>query len=121
MSGEAYSKVRADTASALWRRGLESADDSVLFDVAGQTELTAAGKLLQIEPHPPTYQGSGKDYASPLRQWAGQSTANLTRAMLAVAYAHATTTPTYAGDTWRQPSRNAVAACLDGPGFQPEP
>ena len=43
----------------------------VLFDVAGQTELTAAGKLLGLDPHPPQYQGGGKDYATPLREWAG--------------------------------------------------
>ena len=72
-------------------------------------------------PHPPAYQGGGKDYATPLREWAGQSTANLTRAMLAIAYVHATATPTYAGDSWRQTSRQAVAAWLDGLGYQPEP
>ena len=93
----------------------------VLFDVAGQTELTAAGKLLGLDPHPPAYQGGGKDYATPLREWAGQSTANLTRAMLAIAYIHATIDPTYASDTWRQTSRQAVADWLDGLGYQPEP
>ncbi len=92
----------------------------VLFDVAGQTELTAAGKLLQVDPHPPQYQGGGKDYATPLRQWAAQSTANLTRAMLAIAYVHATLDATYASDTWRQTSRQAVNDWLDGLGYQPE-
>jgi ParB/Sulfiredoxin domain len=92
----------------------------VLFDVAGQTELTAAGKLLGLDPHPSQYQGSAKDYATPLRQWAGQSTANLTRAMLAIAYSHATLDATYASDTWRHTSRQAVAYWLDSLGYQPE-
>jgi hypothetical protein len=92
----------------------------VLFDVAGQTELTAAGKLLQIEPHPAAYQGAGKDYATPLREWAAQSTANLTRAMLAIAYVHATFDATHATDTWRQTSRHAVATWLDDLGYQPD-
>jgi ParB/RepB/Spo0J family partition protein len=92
----------------------------VLFDNAGQTELTAAGKLLGVEPHEPSYSGGAKDYATPLRQWAGQSTANLTRAMLAIAYVHATHDPSYAGDTWHQASKGAVAAWLDGLGYQPE-
>ena len=93
----------------------------VLFDVAGQTELTAAGKLLEVDPDQAQHQGGGKDYATPLRAWAGQSTANLTRAMLAIAYSHATLDPTYASDTWRQTSRRAVTAWLDGLGYQPEP
>jgi hypothetical protein len=92
----------------------------VLFDVAGQTELTAAAKLLGLDPHFPQYQGGGKDYATPLRQWAAQSTANLTRAMLAIAYVHATLDATYASDTWRQTSRQAVNDWLDGLGHQPE-
>ena len=92
----------------------------VLFDVAGQTELTAAGKLLGLD-RTPRLQGGGKDYATPLREWAGQSTANLTRAMLAIAYGHATIDPTYASDTWRQTSRQAVTGWLDGLGYQPEP
>ena len=91
-----------------------------LFDVAGQTELTAAGKLLQIDPHSPQYQGGGKDYATPLRDWAAQSTANLTRAMLAIAYVHATLDATYASETSRQTSRQAVNDWLDGLGYQPE-
>jgi hypothetical protein len=92
----------------------------VLFDVAGQTELTAAGKLLQIDPHPPQYQSGGKDCATPLRDWARQSTANLTRAMLAIAYVHATLDATYATDTWRQTSRQAVGGWLDSLGYRPE-
>ena len=34
----------------------------------------------------PQYAGGAKDYATPLRGWARESSANLTRAMLAVAY-----------------------------------
>ncbi len=41
--------------------------------------------------------------------------------MLAIAYAHATLDATHATDTWRQTSRHAVAAWLDGLGYQPEP
>ncbi len=56
----------------------------VLFDTAGQTELKAAAKLLGIDPVEAAH--GYKDHAGPLRDWAAQSTANTTRAMLAVAY-----------------------------------
>ena len=95
--------ARQAIAAKLSGRDLSDFVLPVLFDVAGQTELTAAGKLLQVDPHPPQYQGGAKDFATPLRQWAAQSTANLTRAVLAIAYVHATLDTTCASDTWRQP------------------
>ena len=112
--------VRAAINTKLRGRDLTDFVLPVLFDTAGQTELTAAGKLLDVEPNEPQYTGAGKDYATPLREWARASTANLTRAMLAIAYVHASVDPTYAGDSWRQASKDAVAAWLDGLGYHPE-
>ncbi|MGH9136625.1 MAG: ParB/RepB/Spo0J family partition protein [Acidimicrobiales bacterium] len=58
----------------------------VLFDTAGQTELTDAAKFLHVIDPATSEQSNHKDWAGPFRQWASASTANLTRAMLAVAY-----------------------------------
>jgi hypothetical protein len=91
----------------------------VLLDTAGQTELTAAAKLLAIDAGAPQYAGGAKDYATPLREWARQSAANLTRAMLAIAYVQAADDPTYSGDTWRKASKDALGGWLDGLGYQP--
>lgn len=55
-----------------------------LLDNLGQTELTDAAKFLGVtEPA----DGNGhKDHATPLRNWAAESTANLQRTLMAVAY-----------------------------------
>lgn len=55
-----------------------------LLDNLGQTELTDAAKFLGVtEPA----EGNGhKDHATPLRNWAAESTANLQRTLMAVAY-----------------------------------
>lgn len=87
----------------------------VLFDTAGQTELTAAAKLLGVEPV--RFEHSNQpDYASPLREWAAESASNLTRAMLAVAYSLATER-----GLWGHPmASDALAAWLDRLGYEPD-
>ena len=86
----------------------------VLFDTAGQTELNDAARLLGCDAVEDRF--GGKDYVTPLQQWAAASTANLTRAMLAVAYCLAVTH----GD-FRETARTALTGWLDGLGYQPEP
>lgn len=90
----------------------------VLFDTAGQTELTAAAKLLGIEPVQAAH-GGHKDHATPLREWAAESTSNLTRAMLAVAYSLAAERAA-GGVSWSTVATDALTAWLDSLGYQPE-
>ena len=55
-----------------------------LLDNLGQTELTDAAKFLQVTE--PAENHGHKDHATPLRNWAAESTANLQRTLMAVAY-----------------------------------
>lgn len=55
-----------------------------LLDNLGQTELTDAAKFLGVTE--PTEGNGHKDHATPLRNWAAESTANLQRTLMAVAY-----------------------------------
>ena len=93
----------------------------VLFDVAGQTELTAAGKLLGVDPAPAAVprrrQGLRHPAARVGRTVHRQPHPSDARHRLRPRHPR----PTYASDTWRQTSRQAVAGWLDGLGYQPEP
>jgi ParB/RepB/Spo0J family partition protein len=55
-----------------------------LLDNLGQTELTDAAKFLGVTDPADTH--GHKDHATPLRDWAAESSANLQRTLLAVAY-----------------------------------
>jgi ParB/RepB/Spo0J family partition protein len=55
-----------------------------LLDNLGQTELTDAAKFLGVTE--PVEAHGQKDHATPLRTWAAESTANLQRTLMAVAY-----------------------------------
>lgn len=88
-----------------------------LFACAGQTELTEAAKLLGVVEPRKVDQSSYRDWAGPFNAWAAESQANLTRAMLAIAYVHAVA----AGD-WRPGAKEALAGWLDRLGYKaPEP
>jgi len=88
-----------------------------LFACAGQTEITEAAKLLQVVEPTKDAQSSYRDWSGPFRQWAGESQANLTRAMLAIAYVQAV-----AAGAWRPRANEALAGWLDRLGYKaPEP
>lgn len=85
-----------------------------LFACAGQTELTEAAKLLGVVEPIKDAQTSYRDWARPFQQWAGESQANLTRAMLAIAYVQSA-----AAGGWRPGAKAALAGWLDRLGYQP--
>ncbi|MFV0308018.1 MAG: ParB/RepB/Spo0J family partition protein [Desertimonas sp.] len=84
----------------------------VLLATAGQTELTDAAKLLAVT-EPDTSPHGHKDWAGPFRTWATESTANLQRAFLAIAYVEAART------SWYPDASAAVATWLDQLGYEP--
>lgn len=55
-----------------------------LLDNLGQTELTDAAKFLGVTE--PAEANGHKDHATPLRNWASESSINLQRTLLAIAY-----------------------------------
>ena len=88
-----------------------------LFACAGQTEITEAAKLLQVVEPTKDAQSSHRDWTGPFRQWAAESQANLTRAMIAIAYVQAV-----AAGAWRPGAKEAPTGWLDRLGYEaPEP
>ena len=83
-----------------------------LFACAGRTELTEAAKLLGVvSPARSTSRGP-RDWAGPFNAWAAESQANLTRAMLAIAYVQGA-----AAGAWRPGAKEALAGWLDRLGY----
>ncbi len=78
----------------------------------GQTTLTDAAKLLGVAE---TAKGQGgyKDWVTPLREWALQSNANLTRAMVAIAYSESS-------HCWNSEAKELLHTRIDQYGYEPE-
>ena len=89
----------------------------ILFDHLGQTELNDAARFFgDIEPDTSTG-STNKDYVTPLRAWAAESPANLTRTLLAVV--HVLGRDAQHG-LWRRPhTADLWQAWLDQLGYQP--
>lgn len=86
----------------------------ILLDVAGQTELTEAAKLLKVT-EPTQRTGDGwKDWATPFKQWALESSANTHRAMVAIAYVQASR---HLGISYRPVASDTLTAWLKDLGY----
>ena len=83
----------------------------MLVRTLGQTPLTEAAKLLGVT-EPAKGQGGFKDWVTPFREWAVQSNANLTRAMVAIAYSEAS-------HSWNSEANDLLHTWLDQYGYEP--